>query len=142
MNDPISAGSSSFGAGSEETGGLESVYHSLRLLFGLLFLLGGLYLYCQVLSSMSDLLSGTSNYPLLEKFVSSEARTITLPRTGETVALPPVFFTGMGYGLVAFMGTIVVSIANTMIRGGVSLIQPDAKALINRLKRELTRKSG
>lgn len=125
-----------------ETGGIEPIYQVLRLVFGLLFLFAGIFIYYNVLSALSALLGGTADYPLLEKFTSSESRTVTLPGIGEKFALPPVFFSGMGYGLLVFIASVVVSIGNNLIRAGVSLIQPDARALIKRLRLELSKKIG
>lgn len=125
-----------------ERSGVEPVYHGLRIAFGLLFLCGGLFIYYSILTSISGVLSGTLTYPIVDKFLSPEARVISLPRTGEQITLPPVFFTGMGYGVIAFFGWIAASIGNTLIRSGTALIQPDARALIRKLRGELIQKTG
>ena len=121
---------------------VEPLYHGLRLFFGVGFILAGLGLYYVILTQLRGILGGTTSYPMLDKFVSPEARTLQIPMTGDRIALPPVFFTGMGYGVVTFMFSIVVSIGNNLVRNGVGLIQPDARALIRRLRNELGKKSG
>ena len=122
--------------------GLEPINQVLRLIFGLLFLCGGLYIYYFVLTALNGILSGTASYAVLDQFSTPEARTLSLPGSGEQIALPPVFFTGMGYGVVIFIASVVVSIANNLIRTGAGLIQPDARILIKRLRKELNKKSG
>jgi hypothetical protein len=96
---------------------------SLRLLFSLVLLVGGLVLVVAVLVQAYHLLHGPDDPYLLRKIGSIDASQLVITwSNGGKVSLPPNLLMISGHVIVVFLLLVSATLAATLIRVGASLL--------------------
>ena len=119
-------------------GGVDA-WRAFKIGLGGLLLGCGLFIVFEVLSTIYQCLHDGAALGIMKPFLdaSPEARMIVTPHA--TIELPRMAFLGSGYFLVMLFLTAAASLAGTLIRGAVKLIQDDPARALERLRQALER---
>ncbi|QDS99020.1 hypothetical protein [Adhaeretor mobilis] len=107
-----------------------------RLLASMTLLFVGVCVALWVLISIAGVISAEEAPALIERIAPADGEPFEVEIDGNRAEMSPHLFRVGAYGCLCFLYLIAGSIAKATISGGVKLVQPDVKELIQQLMKQ------